>query len=65
VERSAHLAEAGSAYHQQADQMITSAKNPSRRLFSEVVKLERWLGESMDAAERGRMRLFLIESVQS
>ncbi|MBS2029263.1 MAG: hypothetical protein JST54_15280 [Deltaproteobacteria bacterium] len=61
VERSAHLAEAGSAYHQQAVEMITLAGNPSRKLFSEVPELEHWLGERMDDAERAQMKAFLAE----
>jgi hypothetical protein len=65
VERSAHLAEPGSHYHLQAAEMITSAGNPSRRLFSEVSALERWLSERLDAGERHRMRQFLAETARA
>lgn len=61
VERSAHLSEIGSAYHEQAREMIQQARNPSRQLFDLLAPLTRWLGEVLTAPEEMRLRAFLAE----
>jgi hypothetical protein len=63
IERSGFLigVDAAATFALQIDRMIREAANPSRRTFRQAADLTTWLGEIVDAVERGAIATFLAQ----
>jgi hypothetical protein len=59
VERTAMLIGESATFALQVERVIRSANNENRRVFRRAEELEAWLAETLSAAERVRLRVFL------
>ena len=59
VDRTAMLIGESATFALQVERVIRSANSDHRRVFRRAADMEAWLAESLSAAERVRLRLFL------